>query len=291
MIVAAEKGKREGGAYIFRRRLDANGGVSHPAPMNSGRTRSGLLYYTERGSGSPLLLVHGLMITGEMFEPVLDHFATRHRVIVPDLRGHGRSRDLPGPYSATQLAADLQQLLDHLGIQSAAILGYSQGGTIAQQFALDAPQRCHHLVLACTYAFNMATAREQVEGRLAPPLLTLLGMRRFARLIASQGMKELDPKVVNRMTALIADQDRALMVTAWKEAMRFDSRLELARIQCPTLILAASRDMGVPLHHAKALHAGIRGSQLVIVDGASHALIWTHPDEFVRIVEGFLAGG
>ena len=108
--------------------------------MSSTLTSSDLLYFTERGSGPPLLLVHGLMVTGEMFEPVIGHFATRHRVIVPDLRGHGRSRGLPPPYTAAQLAADLSNLLDHLGIDSTAVLGYSQGGAIAQQLILDYPK-------------------------------------------------------------------------------------------------------------------------------------------------------
>ena len=71
------------------------------------------------------------MITGEMFEPVIERFAIQHRVIVPDLRNHGRSRGLPPPYTATQLASDLSRLLDHLGIESTAVLGYSQGGAIA----------------------------------------------------------------------------------------------------------------------------------------------------------------
>jgi 3-oxoadipate enol-lactonase len=66
-----------------------------------------LLYFMERGAGSPLLLIHGMMITGEMFEPVLERLAMRHRVIVPDLRGYGRSQGLPPPYSAEQLADDL----------------------------------------------------------------------------------------------------------------------------------------------------------------------------------------
>jgi len=83
-----------------------------------------LLYFSERGSGPPLLLVHGLMVSGEMFEPVIGHFASRHRVIVPDLRGHGRSRGLPPPYHAAQLASDLERLLEHLGIDSTAVLGY-----------------------------------------------------------------------------------------------------------------------------------------------------------------------
>jgi pimeloyl-ACP methyl ester carboxylesterase len=125
--------------------------------MNSALASSELLYFTERGSGAPLLLVHRLMVTGEMFEPVTGQLATRHRVIVPDLRGHGRSRGLPPPCTAAQLASDPSRLLDHLGIGSTATLGYSQGGAIAQQLVLDHPKRWDHLVLACTYACNMAT--------------------------------------------------------------------------------------------------------------------------------------
>ena len=125
--------------------------------MTARNPGSDLLHFTERGSGPPLLLVHGLMVTGEMFDPVIEHFATRHRVIVPDLRGHGRSRGLPPPYTAAQLASDLARLLDHLGIDSTAVLGYSQGGAIAQQLVFDHPEHCDRLVLACTYAFNMAS--------------------------------------------------------------------------------------------------------------------------------------
>ena len=247
-----------------------------------------MLYFTERGSGPPLLLVHGLMITGEMFDPVIEQFATRHRVIVPDLRGHGRSRGLPPPYSARQLAADLARLLDDLAIGSTAVLGYSQGGAIAQQLALDDPARCDRLVLACSYAFNMATAREKVEGHLVPLLLQVLGMQRFARLVLAQGLKQVDRRRADRIIGLIADQNRKAMVRAWKDAMAFDSRRRLAGIGCPTLVVAASNDQAVPLHHARMLHEGIAGSRLVIIDGADHALIWERPDELVRVTEEFL---
>ena len=249
---------------------------------------SGLPYFSERGSGPPLLLVHGLMVTGEMFEPVIEHFATRHRVIVPDLRGHGRSRGLPPPYTAVQLASDLAHLLDHLGIHSTAVLGYSQGGAIAQQLVLDQPKRCDRLVLACTYAFNMATTREWLEGHLAPLLIRVLGMRRLANLVVSQSMLQLNRERAHWLAGLMADQDRTLMLTAWKETMVFDSRQRLAEIKCPTLVIAGSNDQGVPIHHAQMLHDGIHGSQLAIVDGADHALIWTHTDEFVRLTEEFL---
>jgi pimeloyl-ACP methyl ester carboxylesterase len=258
------------------------------AAVSSAIQSAGRLYFTERGSGPPLLLVHGLMVTGEMFEPVTAQLATRHRVIVPDLRGHGRSRGLPPPYTAAQLASDLSRLLDHLSISSTAVLGYSQGGAIAQQLVLDHPRRCDRLVLACTYAFNMATARERLEGHLLPLLVHVLGMRLLAKLVVSQGTKQLGKERAHWLAGLIADQDRKLMVSAWRETMAFDSRRRLAEIACPTIVLAASDDRAVPIHHAKMLHDGITGSQLVIIDGADHALIWTHADDLLRVTDEFL---
>jgi 3-oxoadipate enol-lactonase len=256
--------------------------------MNSAVAASELLYFTERGSGPPLLLVHGLMVTGEMFEPVIAHLATRHRLIVPDLRGHGRSRGLPPPYHAAQLASDLAHLLDHLGIDSTAVLGYSQGGAIAQQLVIDYPRQCDRLVLACTYAYNMATPREWLEGHLVPLLLHVLGARRFAKFVVSQGAQHLGKERAEWLAGLMADQDRKLMVSAWRETMAFDSRRRLGDIKRPTLIVAGSNDQAVPMHHARMLHDGIPGSQLVMIDGADHALIWTHPAELVRVTEEFL---
>jgi pimeloyl-ACP methyl ester carboxylesterase len=257
--------------------------------VKSSAASSDVLYFVERGSGPPLLLIHGLMITGEMFEPVIEHFEAQHRVIVPDLRGAGRSRLLPPPYTAPQVASDLSRLLDHLGVKSAAMLGYSQGGAIAQQLVLDHPTRCSHLVLACTYAFNMATFRERIEGHLIPLFINILGMRRLAKLVVSQGLKKVSKEQADWVFDLVANQDRKVMVSAWRAAMAFDSRRRLDEIKCPTLIVAASNDAAVPFHHAKMLHDGIAGSKLVVIDGTDHALIWERPDEFVRVVGEFLA--
>jgi 3-oxoadipate enol-lactonase len=228
------------------------------------------------------------MVTGEMFEPVIKHFAQRHRVIVPDMRGHGRSRNFPPPYTVAQLASDLARLLDHLSIESTAVLGYSQGGAIAQQFALDYPQRCNRLILACTYAFNMATFREKMEGHLVPLFIGLLGMKRFAKFVISQGLMQVDKERAEWVIHIIAQQDRKLMTSAWRAVMAFDSRQCLAEIKCPTLIIAGSNDEAVPIHHAKMLHEGIAGAQLAVIDSADHALIWAHPDELVRAVDKFL---
>lgn len=249
---------------------------------------SDLVYFAEHGDGPALLLVHGMMVTGEMFEPVVERLATHHRVIVPDLRGHGRSRGLPPPYAMANLAADLSRLLDHLGVESTAVLGYSNGGAVVQQLAVDEPDRCTKLVLACTYAYNMASAREWVEGHVGPLLIRFLGMRGLARLTIGQVSDELGPDRARWLAGLMASQDRMLMLDAWRAMLVFDSRPWLARIACPTLVVAGSRDKGLPAHHARTLHDGIPGARLAVVEGADHALIWTHTEEFLRIVETFL---
>lgn len=255
--------------------------------MSSVQVSPNLLSFAERGTGPPLLLVHGLLVTGEMFEPVIGHFASRYRVVLPDLRGHGRSRKLPPPYTVVQLASDLARLLNHLGIESTAVLGYSQGGAVAQQLVLDYPERCNRLVLACTYAFNMASLREQMEGHVTPFLIRVLGLRRFARMVVALGAKDLRKERGDWLVELMANQDRDLMITAWREAMAFDSRARLGEIRCPTLIVAGAKDEAVPLHHAEMLRHGIADSRLAVIDG-NHALIWTRPEELVRVTEEFL---
>jgi len=228
------------------------------------------------------------MVTGEMFEPVAGELAQRHRLIVPDLRGSGRSRHLAPPYSVEQQAADLAQLLGRLNIDAADVLGYSQGGAVAQQLALDHPNRVRRLILANTYAYNMATVKERIEGKLAPLLIRLLGMRLFAQFVIAVGTKQVPDSSKRRIIEILADQDASLMTTAWHEAMRFDSRDRLGEIECPTLIIAGAGDNAVPMHHARTLHAGIANSKLIVVEGADHALLWARSETLVSLAEDFL---
>jgi len=259
--------------------------------MNSPES-SDLLYFTERGSGPPLLLVHGLGMSGDMFEPVLEPLAKRHRVIIPDLRGCGASRKLPPPYSVKQQAADLAALLDRLGVASADALGYSQGGPVVQELALDYPAKVRRLILSNTYAYNMATMKEKMEGYIVPLLIRLLGVRLFVKLMISQGLKQVPKEQATWVANLIArtwgEADPKSIELAWIEAMGFDGRARLKEIKCPTLVITGSDDNAVPIHHAKMLHDGIARSKLVVITGADHTLMWAHPDEWLGKVSEFL---
>jgi len=248
------------------------------------------LFVEQSGAGPPLLLIHGLMVSGAMYRGVVPAFATHYRVIVPDLRGHGRSGALPEPYSVEQLARDLAQLLDELQVDAAHVLGYSQGGVVAQQFARDYPRRVRGLILGCTYAYNMLSRRERVEGMLAPWLVRIQGMRGVARLLFSGGGggSRLPPGSAWWLEGLLTANDTGRMVAAVEAMKAFDSRPWLQQITCPTLVIAGAEDRAVPLAHAQMLAQGIPGAQLRVVDGAGHTLIWTHTDIFVQAVEAFL---
>jgi 3-oxoadipate enol-lactonase len=248
------------------------------------------LFVEQSGAGSPLLLIHGLMVSGAMYHGVVPTLAAHYRVIVPDLRGHGRNGALGGPYSVEQLARDLAQLLDDLQVDSAHVLGYSQGGTVAQQFAREHPSRVRSLVLACTYAYNMLSRRERVEGMLAPWMVRILGMRGLARLLFSGagGGPRLSPETAHRLEDILAANDKARMIAAVEAMKAFDSRPWLQQIASRTLVIAGAEDTAVPFAHAQMLAQNIPGAQLRVIDGAGHMLIWTHPESFVQVVEAFL---
>jgi len=249
------------------------------------------LFVQQSGAGSALLLIHGLMVSGAMYQGVLPTLAIDYHVIVPDLRGHGRSGALPGPYSVEQLSRDLAQLLDDLQVDSAHVLGYSQGGAVAQQFARDYPTRVRGLILACTYAYNMLSRRERVEGMLSPWLVRILGMRRLARLLFSGvgGGQRMPPETARWLEGILAANDKARMVAAVEAMKAFDSRPWLREITCPTLVIAGAADTAVPRAHADMLVQGIPNAQLRVIDGAGHTLIWTHTEIFVQVVNAFLA--
>src|SRR5262249_20667739 len=111
------------------------------------------LYYEDRGAGPPVLLIAGIPAVVSDWEPVAAGLADAgYRVIAYDNRGGGQSTVTPGPYTTRQLADDAVGPLDHLAIDEADVFGMSMGGMIAQELAINAPQRVHHVVLGCTHA-------------------------------------------------------------------------------------------------------------------------------------------
>lgn len=252
--------------------------------------RASALYCTIHGSGTPLLLIHGLGVSGAIFQPLLPTLAAHYQVIVPDLRGHGQSRRLPGPDSIERMAADVENLLDLLGLPSCFALGYASGGAVAQQLAHEHPARVRGLVLACTYARNACNLREQIESRLRPELFQLLGTRGMGLLATRTRYRHSAPAedyafVRNMITANSGPRVAAVA----RSLLAFDSRPWLHTLTSPALVIAGAADTTTPPHHARELADRIPNSDMHVLPQAGHWLVKTHADELLQTLLPWLA--
>src|SRR5262249_34033362 len=144
--------------------------VAMLAVSNNYRASNGICYRIE-GEGEPLLLLHGLMVSCAMFDPLVELLRHRFRMLIPDLRGHGKSGDLAGPYDVEALTSDLDIVLVEASFDSCAVMGYSHGGAVAQRLAYTRSAVVRKLILACTYACSVATLRERIEVNVLLALL------------------------------------------------------------------------------------------------------------------------
>jgi 3-oxoadipate enol-lactonase len=248
------------------------------------------LHIVDDGSGPTVVLLHGLMATGDMFRWLVEPLRPHFRLIVPDLPGHGRSKDVPGPYTVEAMTAHLAAALDDRGIRDAHVMGYSHGGAVAQQLARTAPATVSSLALVATYAYNIATPRERLEGWLAPNLVRLLGMRRMAALVARPGTGGGPPLPADRIAwlrGMLAVNDRKAMARAAAELSRFDSRPWLADLHVRTIVISGGDDTAVPAHHARMLATCIPGARTAVIDDAGHTMVWTHPDRLAALLKAW----
>jgi pimeloyl-ACP methyl ester carboxylesterase len=245
------------------------------------RASNGIRYRIE-GQGEPLLLLHGLMVAGAMFDPLVVLLRDRFRMLIPDLRGHGKSGGLDGPYDVAALANDLDTVLADAHFSRCTVLGYSHGGAVAQQLAHTRPAMVSKLILACTYACNASTVKERLECEVFAALLRIFSPATLAKLIFHPSIPK--PTGAIGLTRPQAEWLRAIMSTNHAPAMRgavrglisFDSRAWLKEITAPTLVVGGTHDRAVPRHHFDTLVKGIPSPEGRLVDRAGHALLWTH---------------
>jgi 3-oxoadipate enol-lactonase len=253
------------------------------------RASNGIFFRIE-GEGEPLLLLHGLMVSGSMFDPLIQLLRNRFRMLIPDLRGHGRSGDLAGPYDVAALAGDLDAVLAGARFDRCAVLGYSHGGAVAQQLAHTRPALVSRLILACTYACNVATLRERLEAGVLLTLLGFLSPGTIGKLIVrpskqrATGAIGLTMEQAEWLQSLFAINRAPAMRGAARGLVTFDSRPWLKEISTQTLVVGGTHDTAVPQHHYDTLVSGIPGAVGRLVDRAGHILVWTHTQGFAEII-------
>jgi aminoacrylate hydrolase len=250
------------------------------------------LYYEERGSGPPLLLVPGLSGVGSFWVKQVEEFSRDFRVIVHDHRGTGQSTHSRIHYSVDQMAGDLLRLMDALGIRAAHFVGHSTGGAIGQVIAQDHPDRLQSLVLSATWAGPDAFFRRVFECRKST-LLTQ-GVEAY---LASSILFLTPPWWVSANDALITEQQRAqiptlapteVLVSRIDAIMAFDRRARMRDIRTPTLVIVAADDMVTPLFYSRELADAIPGAKLIVLEGGGHFAPVITSGPYNSAVGGFL---
>ena len=235
------------------------------------------LYVEERGTGEPLLLLHGLMGTGSDWRHVfdLDALARTHRVIMPDARGHGRSSNPTGAFSFRRCAGDVLALLDALGIERARAIGTSLGAKTLLHVATEQPARVSAMVL--------------VSGapRFPEPTRAL-----FRAAAAAQHT----PDAWAAMRAMHVHGDDQI-ASLWQLPRGFaDDATDmaftpdrLAIIEGRTLVVSGDRDPLYPVELAVELYRAIPLASLWVVPGGGHSPIFLAEREaFIRVARPFL---
>ncbi len=251
------------------------------------------LYYESHGQGRPLILLHGGLGSGEMFGPLIGEFAAKHRVILVDLQGHGRTADIDRPIEITSMADDVAALIDHLALEKPDVVGYSLGGGVALQVAIRHPQKVGRLVSASAGIRRDATYPEILEqqGQVGAAA---------AEFMKETPMYELYQRVAPRPE----DFPRLLDKIGQSMAKDYDFTEEVRNLQVPTLVVAADADMCPPSHFVEIfalLDGGQRdggwmgegrpkgGHALAILPGLTHYNLFLSP-LFVTAALAFVDG-
>jgi 3-oxoadipate enol-lactonase len=252
------------------------------------------LVYSDVGLGIPLLFIHGYPLNRQLWQPQVEGLGKEARVLAPDLRGHGESQAVSGPYSMETFADDLNAFLDALSItQPVVVCGLSMGGYVAFAFFRKFASRMAGLILTATRA--TADSPEARNGR--DQAIVMASKKGVAAIAETMLPKMLSPKTYERKPELV-DRVRTIMnhtsiegvlgdLISMKE--RPDSTPLLSQIRLPTLILAGADDQIIPLKETQSMQASIPEARLVVIPGTGHLLNLENPEAFNQAVRDFLS--
>ncbi len=251
--------------------------------------------YELKGEGHPLVLIMGLTGSLDWWDPgFLDSLAERFRVLIFDNRGAGRTATPDdGEITIVQMAVDTAGLMEALDIDSAHVLGVSMGGMIAQELALDYPDKVDKLVLAATNCGTSGSvfATREVLKKLADRTgTTEEQVTRYCSLLFCEAWLESQQEDVREFTkrhldALGNNQNAARQFMATVE---FDACGQLPTVDKPTLVAHGTEDVLIPPENSKIIAGRIPGAKLIQYEEAGHGFIWERRDDFLRDLKEFL---
>jgi 3-oxoadipate enol-lactonase len=262
--------------------------------MERARINGVELAYQLRGSGSPLVMIHGAQGDQTMFSELASRFAERFRVLTFDQRGSGLSDKPHTAYTIALLADDTAALMDHIGFPAAHVIGVSMGGTIAQELALRHAARVRSLILGCTTPGGRSAIRIGGGAFAAAystrPMSAEERGRALAEAAFTKGFIEQHPEIVPAMIEARRQRplDSAALEQRMKAVLAHDAYDRLPRISCPTLVITGKDDALVAWQNSQLLAERIPGSKLILLEPAGHCFWLEQPQSSIDAMGQFL---
>jgi 3-oxoadipate enol-lactonase len=254
--------------------------------------RLSLFYLDENPQGeSTILLLHGLGATSRSWTlqiPALT--AAGYRVIVPDMRGFGKSTYPGGAYRIEDLASDMAALLRKTGIPRTDVVGISLGGTVALSLICGYAQFINKVVLVNTFARLRPTRPASLlYYALRFALIYTLGIEPQAKAVSRHIFPKPEQEELRKMLIEdISQADPAGYRSAFTALARFDLRACLGGVRQPTLVVSGACDTTVPEAAQRELADGIPAARQVIIPEAGHAVTVDQPQAFNKVMMDFL---
>lgn len=252
------------------------------------------IYYQQRGAGEPLILLMGFGADGNTWEKHVSVYEKHFRCILIDNRGVGKSDAPPGPYSTAMMAEDTVAVMEHLKIEKARVAGISMGGAIAQELAINFPERVRSLILISTWPIFNNYAK--TVYRNLKKLRTTSRQEDFMELL--QLWIFAPPYFENNLEALKSGQEEAKHNQTPQSQDGFEGQLDaciqhdtvirLDQIQVPTLITIGLMDIFTPPAFSEILHQGIKDSKMIEFPTGGHVHHWEDLDRFNTETLNFL---
>jgi len=248
-------------------------------------------YVLEGPANGPMVTMsHSLATDLSMWDPQAKALAGRYRVLRYDTRGHGGTDAPGGAYTLSQLADDARALLKALGIARTHWIGLSMGGMIGQTLALSSPEIFQSLSLCDTSSRIPADMKHVWDERIATVEakgMELMVEPTIARWFTPEFI-ESHKDVIEPVRAMIRRTPAKGYIGCCHAIRALDLTDRLKAIALPTLVIVGAQDMGTPLAASQTINQQIKGSELVVLDPASHLSNLEQPEAFTMALEQFL---
>jgi pimeloyl-ACP methyl ester carboxylesterase len=249
---------------------------------------SGRMAYLKKGSGRPILLVHGLGSSVLDWHAQIEYLSKIYLVYAIDLRGHGHSDKLKTPVAMADFATDVANFMCAMSMEPCPVIGISMGGMVTFQLMAQHPERVGSAVIinsAPYFPVDSLKIRLRILSRLF--LLRFFGLKLLSRVIANNLFPASQEQFRRVAHQRIAVNDKASYLFSLKAVIGWSALSEVKQLNTPILVITGDRDY-TPVSHKQKYVGQLRNAQLAVIKDSGHASPIDQPEQVNQLLRSFI---